>query len=69
MTVTSLQVVNFYQLVQAAIKIEKSEMMSRERNLERKSSRGGSLQVKGLESLKLNQYMVLLLEVGDKDLQ
>ena len=30
-TVTSLQVVNFYQLVQAAMKIEKSEMMSRER--------------------------------------
>ena len=40
--VTSLQVVNFYQMVQAAMKIEKSEMMSRERNLERKSSRGGS---------------------------
>ena len=39
---TSLQVVNFYQLVQAAMKIEKSKMMSRERNLERKSSRGGS---------------------------
>ena len=33
---------NFYQLVQAAMKIEKSEMMSWERNLERKSSRGGS---------------------------
>ena len=40
--VTSLQVVNFYQLVQAAMKIEKYEMMSRERNLERNSSRGGS---------------------------
>ena len=34
--------VNFYQLVQAAMRIEKSEMMSRKRNLERKSSRGGS---------------------------
>ena len=39
--VTSLQVVNFYQLAQAAMKIEKSKMMSRERNLERKSSIGG----------------------------
>ena len=28
--VTSLQVVNFYQLVQAVMKIEKSEMMSQE---------------------------------------
>ena len=33
---------NFYQLVQAVMKIEKYEIMSRERNLERKSSRGGS---------------------------
>ena len=41
-TVTSLQVVNFYQLVQATMKIGESEMMSQERNLERKSSRGGS---------------------------
>ena len=40
--VTSLQVVNFYQLVQVAMKIEKSEIMSRERNLKRKFSRGGS---------------------------
>ena len=36
--VTSLQVVNFYQLVQVAMKIEKSEM----KNQERKFSRGGS---------------------------
>ena len=33
--VTSLQVVNFDQLVQAAMKIEKSEMRSQERNRER----------------------------------
>ena len=39
---TSLQVVNFYQLVQAAMKIEKSEMKNQERNRERKFSRGGS---------------------------
>ena len=40
--VTSLQVVNFYQLVQVAIKIEKSEMKSQERKQEKKFSRGGS---------------------------
>ena len=33
---------NFYQLVQVVMKIEKSEMMSWERKTERKSSRGGS---------------------------
>ena len=33
---------NFYQLVQAAIKIEKSKMKSQERNRERKFSRGSS---------------------------
>ena len=40
--VTLLQVVNFYQLVQAAIKIEKSEMKSQERKKEKNFSRGGS---------------------------
>ena len=40
--VTSLQVVNFYHLVQVAIKIEKSEMKIRERMKEKKFSRGGS---------------------------
>ena len=40
--VTSLQVVNFYQLVQATIKIEKSKMKSQERKKEKKFSRGGS---------------------------
>ena len=33
---------NFYQLVQAAMKIEKSKMKNQERNRERKFSRGGS---------------------------
>ena len=42
MAATSLQAVNFYQLVQAAIKIEKSEMKSQERKKEKKFSRGGS---------------------------
>ena len=40
--VTSLQVVNFYQLVQTTIKIEKSEMKSQERKKEKKFLRGGS---------------------------
>ena len=40
--VTSLQVVNFYQLVQTAIKIEKSKVKSQERKKEKKFSRGGS---------------------------
>ena len=40
--VTSLQVVNFYQLVQGPIKIAKSEMKSQERKKEKKFSRGGS---------------------------
>ena len=40
--VTSSQVVNLYQLVHATMKIEKYEMMSRERKTERKLSRGGS---------------------------
>ena len=42
MAITSLQVVNFYQLVQAAIKIEEFELKSQERKKEKKFSRGGS---------------------------
>ena len=42
MTVTSFQVVNFYQLVQAAMKIKKFEMMSRERKSKRKFSKSSS---------------------------
>ena len=40
--VTVLQQVNFYQLVQAAMKLEKSEASSRERFQKRKLSRGAS---------------------------
>ena len=40
--VISQQVVNFYQLVRVAIKIEKSEMKSQERMKEKKFLRGGS---------------------------
>ena len=66
-TITSFRVVTFYQLVQAAMKIEKSEMKSQERNRERNSLEVVPLRVKGLEILKWNKYMVFLLEVGDKD--
>ena len=40
--VTILQQVNFYQLVQATMKVEKSEASSRERFQKRKISRGAS---------------------------
>ena len=40
--VTVLQQVNFYQLVQAAMKVEKSDSSSRERFQKRKLSRGAS---------------------------
>ena len=40
--VTVLQQVNFYKLVQAAMKVEKSEASSRERFQKRKLSRGAS---------------------------
>ena len=40
--ITSLQQVNFYQLVQVTMKVEKSEMSNRERNQKRKFVRGGS---------------------------
>ena len=39
---TVLQQVNFYQLVQAAMKVEKSKVSSRERFQKRKLSRGAS---------------------------
>ena len=45
--IISLHVVNFYQLVQAAMKIEKFEMMSHERNPARKLSKGGPSLGKG----------------------
>ena len=67
-SITSLKVENFYQLVQVAMKIEKSKMKNQERNRE-SSLEVVPLQVKGLKILKWNQYMVLLLQVGDKDLQ
>ena len=40
--VTSVQQVNFYQLVQAVMKVEKFEMSNWKRNQKRKFARGGS---------------------------
>ena len=54
--VTSLQVLNFYQLVRVAIKIKKPKMKSQERKKEKKFSRRGSSLGKDLESHKLIQY-------------
>ena len=66
--VTSLQVVNFYQLVQAVIKIEKLEMKSQKRKKKRKSSQEGVPHwEKDLKIHKLIQYRVQLQGVGDKD--
>ena len=39
---TSLQQVNFYQLVQASMKVERLEMSSKERSQKKKFSRGAS---------------------------
>ena len=39
--VTSLQQVNFYKLVEAAMKVEKCEVSNKERYQKRKFSRGG----------------------------
>ena len=52
--VTSFKAVNFYQLVQAAMKIEKSEMKSKERNRERKFFRGGSSSSKRTRECKVD---------------
>ena len=58
-TITSLQVVNFYQLVQAAIKNEKSEMKSQERKKEKKFSRGGSSSGKRPRELQVDSVQGL----------
>ena len=62
--VTSLQVVNFYQLVQAAIKIEKSEMKGQERKKEKIFPIGGSSSRKRPREPQVESVQ----GVGDKDL-
>ena len=55
---TLLQVVNFYQLVQVAMKIEKSEMKNQERNRERKFSRSGSSSSKRTRKSQVDSVQV-----------
>ena len=58
--VTSLQQVNFYQLVQVTMKVQNSEMSNQERNQK---------VCNGRLFLRLNQCKALLLEEEDKGLQ
>ena len=65
---TSLQTMDFYQLVQAAMKVERLEMSSKER-FQKKFSRGASSSSgKKLENLQINQNLVPLREVEGKGL-
>ena len=65
---TSLQRMDFYQLVQAAMKVERLEMSSKER-FQKKFSRGASSSSgKKLENLQLNQNLDPLREVEGKGL-
>ena len=68
--VTSLQQVNFYQMVQAVMKVERLETSSKE-SLQRRSSQKEppSLLVKELEMFKPSQYRVRLQEVEDMEVQ
>ena len=64
---TSLQTVDFYQLVQAAMKVERLETSSKERFQKKKFSRGASsTSEKELENLQLNQNIVPLREEEGK---
>ena len=62
---TSLQQVNFYKLVQLAMKVERLESSSKEKS----QNDPPPLLVKELEMFKLSQYKVRLLEVEDKEVQ
>ena len=63
--VTSLQQVNFYRLVQAAMKVEKLETNCKEKS----QNEHPPLLVKELEMFKPSQYRVRLQEVEDKEVQ
>ena len=67
---TVLQQVNFYKLVQAAMKVEKSKASNRERFQKMRLSRGASASwVREPESHKLSQYIVLSQGEEDKEIQ
>ena len=60
---TSLQQVNFYQLLQAAMKVERLETNSKEKS----QKEPPPLLVKELEVFKVSQYRVRLQEVEDRE--
>ena len=62
---TSLQQVNFYQLVQASMKVERLETSRKEKS----QKEPPPLLVKELEMFTPSQYMVRLQEVEDKEVQ
>ena len=63
--VTSLQQVNFYQLVQATMEVERLETNSKESS----QNEPPSLLVKEIEMFKPSQYWVRLQEVEDMEVQ
>ena len=63
--VTSPQQVNFYQWVQAAMKVERLEISSKENS----QKEPPPLLVKELEMFKSSQYRVQLQEVEDREVQ
>ena len=64
---TSLQTLDFYQLVQAAMKVERLETSSKERSQKKKFLEELHLPwEKELESLQLNQNIVMLRELEGK---
>ena len=66
---TLLKQVNFYQLVKAAMKVERSEASSKERFQKKKFSRGASSSSrKRATNLQLNQGTTRLQEVEGKGL-
>ena len=66
-SMTSLKTVDFYKLVQAAMKVERLETSSKERSQKKKFSRGASSSLgKKLENLQLNQNIIMLREVEGK---
>ena len=66
--VTSFQQVKFYQLVQAAMKVERLETSSKEKSQKKKFSKEPPpLLVKELEMFKPSQYKVRLQEVEDRE--
>ena len=67
---TSLQQVNFYQLVQAAMKVERLETKSKEKSQKKKFSKGASSSSgKRARDVQAGQYRVRLQEVEDREVQ